>query len=241
MSGAKPTLGKPQKGSTETIPAKSLTPDQKAYAQKDAVIEHKEKTPYRYERIGEYHGQKLSGDHGRATFECGSDYYVGGPDMTGAKVGTTDDQIKTTDQRHNKPSEPNSGPYIGGSRLGVGNGEPESHYARPGRRAGAVDAGKNDVSEPRTANVSDARERGAIRHEEKDSRQGEATHDKVRLNGGFKSEPVDTTDHSRNRSEFVPVNEDAGSIGSSGNKSRRPNTRCEENVSSFGGKKTYKA
>jgi hypothetical protein len=237
MSGAKPTLSRPQKGSTETIPAKHLTADQIAYVKKDAVKEHPEKVPYRYKRVGE---GMPSGDHGRDVFQCGNEYYVGGPDMKGAKVGTTDDQIKMTDQRHDRPGQPNSGPYIGGSRLGVGNGEDESHYSRPGRRSGTTNAGEKDVNTPPSVTVSDAREMGVGRHEEKDSRHGEATHDKVRLNGGFKPEAVDTSDYSRNRSEMVPQNEDAGSISSTGSLARRPNTRCQENISSFSGRK-YKS
>ncbi len=78
-----------------------------------------------------------------------------------------------------------------------------------------------------------------IEHPEKQKTFGHADHESARGRGYDYSE-VDTSDHSHNRSEHVPINEDAGSIGSSGNKSRRPNTRCEENVSSFGGRK-YKA
>src|SRR6266566_683334 len=110
MSGSKPTLSRPQKGATETIVAKNLTADQKAYAKKDAVIEHKEKVPYRYKKIGE---NMPAGDHGRDVFQCGTDYYTtGGPDAV--PVGSVNDQIDVTDKRHDRPASPNSGPYIGG-------------------------------------------------------------------------------------------------------------------------------
>ena len=71
---------------------------------------------------------------------------------------------------------------------------------------------------------------GPVPHPEKTSLHGEFG---VESRGhDYKYSKVDSSDRSHNRSEHIHLNEDAGSIGSSGNKSRRPNTRCKDNFSS---------